>query len=123
MLKDEELIFSSVRKDEALKSLHLLNNIIKEKERKKNLIIEIGKKVLNEKEKEIFLLISEYLALKGEMNETHPIYRGIIFLRIARAFASEGLDANSTNIPVAIKILHSNSELFFYRNIKKLELK
>ena len=46
----------------------------------------------------MFKTIVDFLQMKGDINETHPIYRGKVFMHISNLCKSNNISPNDTSI-------------------------
>ena len=120
ILEREKEIFKINSESQSKLILNQLKKSFNEKKiKKENLIIAANKYLLKD-EKNKFMVVALFLEMKGEMNETHPIYRGIIFLKIGKLFKELRISHGNTTIDKVAKILKINKLQLNIKNMKKI---
>lgn len=95
-LTKEKQSFLTYSTEEISSILDELNQGFQKKKEIRQAIIEDAKQQLQGEDLPFFIAMSNYLSFKGEVNETHPYYRGKILYHMGRALQDQGIDPNNT---------------------------
>lgn len=117
-LKKEKQSFLTYNIKEVSAIINELEYAFEKKKEGRQKIIECAKKELNKKDYDFFIAMSKYLSFKGEVNETHPYYRGKILYHMGKILQEKEIDPDNTTYEEVITKLGFDKSALRLFNVK-----
>jgi hypothetical protein len=120
VLRAELGMFNSSNLVEASETLRDLEQGYSVKADKRQRLIEAAKQTLGEDEYARFIQITDFLTMKGTTNESHPYYRGKIFLKIGKELVNQGIKPSSLTYPIVRELFGFDKEDLHFFDMKRV---
>jgi hypothetical protein len=119
VLRAELGMFRSSNLAEASETLKDLEQGYSVKADKRARLIEAARQTLGDDEYAKFMQITDFLTMKGTTNESHPYYRGKIFLRMGEELVRQGIRPSSLTYPIVRELFGFDKEDLHYFDMKR----